>query len=238
MSLMLVLALDTCDSRGSIALLRDSAVQARVPHPEGSEYSSWLIPAAEAVLRQEGLSHGDVEGYAVASGPGSFTGVRVGLTTVKAWSEAFGKPIASVSRLEALASLSGASCPFVAAFADAHRGQLFGGLYRREGTALRRVEDERVAPPSVFLDWVLGHASKERIGWVSLDPQILTGPPRWKEREAQGENVELFSGELAPRIGQLGFRRFAAGEITDALKLDANYVRRSDAELFWKKSAS
>ena len=235
---MLLLALDTCDSRGSIALLRDFTVEACAAHPERQEYSSWLIPAVEAMLRQSGVSHAEVEGYAVASGPGSFTGVRVGLTTVKAWSEAFGKPIASVSRLEALASLATSSASLVAGCIDAQRGQVFGGLYCRQGDELQRIEDEMVAPPSAFLDWVFARAAGQRIGWISLDPQILTAQPRWKEREALGERVELFSEELAPRIARLGLHQFAAGKMSNALQLDANYIRRSDAELFWKKSGS
>lgn len=236
---MLLLALDTCDSRGSMALLRDFTVQACLTHPQGQEYSSWLIPAAEAILRLGGVTHAEIEGYVVASGPGSFTGVRVGLTTVKAWSEAFDKPIASVSRLEALASLATSSAALVAAFMDAHRGQVFGGLYCRQGGELQRIEEEMVAPPSAFLDWVSTRAAAgQHIGWISLDPQILAAQPRWKEREALGERVELFSQELAPHIGRLGLRQFAAGKITTALQLDANYVRRSDAELFWKKSRS
>lgn len=235
---MFVLALDTCDARGSVAVLHDSVVVASLAHPGDEEYSSWLIPAADAALASCGLTHAALTGYAVACGPGSFTGVRVGLTTAKGWGEAFGKPIAGVSRLEALASASAAEADFVATFVDAHRAQLFGGLYRREGESLVRIGDEVVAPPAAFLDWVLDQAATERIAWVSLDPHILTGLERWNARAESGERVEAFAGELAPRIGLLGLRQFVSGQATDSLKLDANYVRRSDAELLWKKSAA
>ena len=101
---MLLLALDTCDSRGSVALLRGGQVLEVLAHESAEEYSSWLPGAVERVLKAAGQSMEKVEAYAVASGPGSFTGLRVGLTTVKAWSEVFGGRIAAVSRLEAVAS--------------------------------------------------------------------------------------------------------------------------------------
>ena len=237
--LMLVLALDTCDARGSIALVRDeSEVLVSVSHPRAEEYSSWLIPAANAALRSAKLSHSDLEAYAVTTGPGSFTGVRVGLTTVKAWAEVFAKPVAAVSRLEALASLAAAPAPFVAAFADAQRGQLFGGLYSRHGERLQRVEDEVVTPPAAFLEWVLARAGTQQIAWISLDPEILTALDPWKERSIRGERVEPSPAQLAPRVGQLGVREIAQGRAAAPLTLDANYVRRSDAELFSKKSAA
>ncbi len=101
---MILLALDTCDSRGSLAVLRDDEVLQAIPHEGTEDYSSWVLPSVEKALKASGLSIRDMDVFAVASGPGSFTGVRMGLTTVKAWSEAFGTKIASVSRLEAIAA--------------------------------------------------------------------------------------------------------------------------------------
>ena len=100
---MIVLSIDTCDVDGSVALLKDGNIVGVLPHETNEEYSSWLLPAAYEVLKRAGLRMADVGGYAAAAGPGSFTGVRVGLTTVKAWAEVYGKPVAAVSRLEAIA---------------------------------------------------------------------------------------------------------------------------------------
>lgn len=235
---MLILALDTCDARGSIAVLRDSRLLSLENHPSGEDYSTWLIPAADRVLASSGLKHADVEGYAVAAGPGSFTGVRIGMTAVKAWGEVFGRPIASVSRLQAIASACSAASGTVIAFADAQRGQLFGGLYRRSGDGLQLVEEEMVMPPAAFLDWVASRTKDTQVAWASLDPQLVTNLDGWAWRGASGERVEQIASDLAPRIGVLGLRQLAGRQGTDALKLDANYVRRSDAELFWKKSAT
>src|SRR5260370_24436048 len=125
MGLGVMLAIDACDTRGGIALLRDHSLLHCESHITAEDYSSWLLPAVTRVLAAAGVRLPDIELYAVAAGPGSFTGARVGLTTVKAWSEVYGRPIASVSRLEAVAAESICSSPYVAPFIDAPRNQSF-----------------------------------------------------------------------------------------------------------------
>lgn len=176
--------------------------------------------------------------FAVASGPGSFTGLRVGLTTVKAWSEVYGKPIAAVSRLEALAAQAEQSSSWVAAFFDAQRGQVFGALYRRERAALQLVEDEMVIAPSEFVKWVSERIQRQAVDWISMDPEQVSADSAWSQREKAGETIQKASLILAPFIGRIGYERAQAGQLVDALTLDADYVRRSDAEIFWKGVAS
>jgi tRNA threonylcarbamoyladenosine biosynthesis protein TsaB len=231
---VLILALDTCDARGSVALLRDESLLHTTPHATAKDYSSWLLPAVTAILASAGLLLRDVDLYAVAAGPGSFTGVRVGLTTVKAWTEVYGRPIATVSRLEAIAEQGIGSSPYVAAFIDARRNQIFAALYRRQAPSLQRVEEEMVIAPDKFLEWCLAHAGPEKIDWVSTDPGCLTLLPQWSSRLALGETVQEISPLLAPRIGQIGCRLALQNQLTDAVSLDANYIRRSDAEILWK----
>jgi len=81
---VLILALDTCDSNGSVAILRNAQVLQTQAHEAGEDYSSWLLNAINELLKGVGLVLSEVDAYAVAAGPGSFTGVRVGLTTAKA----------------------------------------------------------------------------------------------------------------------------------------------------------
>lgn len=231
---MLVLAIDTCDSRGSVALLREDAVLGVAAHETAEDYSSWLLPAVDGLLKSAGLPMPDVEGYAVAAGPGSFTGLRVGLTTVKGWAGVYGKPIGAVSRLEAMAVQAGGEKPFVAAFADARRGQVFGAIYRRGDGGLIRVGEEMVIAPGRFVEAAAELAGGEKISWVSTDAAHVLVEAAWKEREKKGEEIEQISSTLAPVIGRIGLRRLKEGKTTDAMGLDANYVRRSDAEIFWK----
>jgi tRNA threonylcarbamoyladenosine biosynthesis protein TsaB len=231
---VIVLAIDTCDSRGSVALLRDESVLELIPHDTRDEYSSWLLPAINGLLREASLSIKDVGGYAVATGPGSFTGVRVGLTTVKAWAEVYGKPVAAISRLEAIAAQATGRAEYVAAFGDAQRGQVFGAVYRKENEDLVSLGEEMVIAPGKFVETVAELTNGKGIVWISPDPSLVVVEPEWREREMQGENIEQASATLAAVIGRIGLRRLQAGRTTDALALDANYVRRSDAEIFWK----
>ena len=214
--------------------MRDEAVLESVAHEGASDYSSWVLPSAERALQAAGLKMRDVEIYAVAAGPGSFTGVRVGLTTVKAWSEAYGKPIASLSRLEAIATQASVGREYVAAFVDAQRGQVFAGLYRREATGLQLVDQEMVISPEGFLDWVLERSGDEPVSWISLDPEKIGTLHRWADVARLGAKIELSTSVLAPLIGKIGLRKAIEGRFTNALELDAKYVRRSDAEIFWK----
>ena len=234
---VIVLAIDTCDLRGSVAVVREDFVLALLAHERNEEYSSWLLPAVEQVLRQARVSMGDVTGYAAAAGPGSFTGVRVGLTTVKAWAEVYGKPVAAVSRLEAIAAQARLGRGFIAAFVDAHRSQVFGAVYSQVGDSLTLVDEEMVIAPGRFIEAAAKLAGGEIIAWVSPDASLIAAQEGWKIRERRGETIEQVPATLAAVIGRIGLRRLQQGKSTDALAPDANYVRRSDAEIFWKGAA-
>lgn len=233
---MFLLSLDTCDARGSIALLQDRSLLDEVLHPPTEEFSSWLLPAVDKLLSENSLSHADLVGYAVTSGPGSFTGVRVGLTTSKAWSEVYGKPIYPVSRLTILANQAPQSAEYVASFIDAQRKQIFAALFRRQAGGLRPLADEAVIDPSEFFYSVTQTAGNSGIVWVSLDPGILTSNPMWNNQIPADASVLTVRTPLASLAGL-----YALDHLTqlgaDALTLDANYVRRSDAEIFGKKAA-
>jgi tRNA threonylcarbamoyladenosine biosynthesis protein TsaB len=232
---MFLLALDTCDARGSVAVLRDNEVVRVLPHDSTEDYSVWLLPAIEQILAASSARFQDVDAYVAAAGPGSFTGVRVGLTTVKAWAEVTGKPIVSVSRLEALATQAEGSQSYVAAFANAQRNQIYAALHRRVAkAALERVGEESVIAPDKFLAWTVQRAGGQTIEWISTDPAMLTETEAWQARQSVGEGVRTGSPILAPAIGRLGYRLALEKRFTDPLALDANYVRRSDAEVLWK----
>ncbi|HVH70690.1 MAG TPA: hypothetical protein VNB49_06225, partial [Candidatus Dormibacteraeota bacterium] len=89
-----------------------------------------------------------------------------------------------------------------------------------------------------FIETVAELAGGERIAWASPDTALIGADAAWTEREKRGESIEEVSATLAAIIGRIGFERFKEGRTTDALELDANYVRRSDAEIFWKGGAA
>ena len=235
---MRFLVLDTADGRGSVALFKDGDLVCLEAHSTDEDYSSWLLPAVNCALKPSGLSLAQLDGYAVCAGPGSFTGLRVGLTTVKAWSEIYGKPISAVSRLAALAANSQAAPEvmesFVAACIDARRGHLFAALYENSAHGMRPIGEESVISPSEFVLAVAREAGGRKVRWRTPDPQLLLSLPEWQDAAAGGHLLETVQPPFADRLGLLAHRKFLVGDVTDAITLDANYVRRSDAELFWK----
>ncbi len=235
---MIVLAIDTCDSKGDVVLLRDDMALAMASHQTEEDYSSWLLPAVSEVLKKAGVRMAEVDAFGVASGPGSFTGSRIGLTTVKAWGEVYGRPIVAVSRLELLAWQAWGGTEYVASWADARRGQVFGAVYRRRENSLERIGDEMVMEPGKFVEKVAELVGGERIAWASSDVDCMFEQKEWKTRQELNEGFELVSGFLGIGIARMARDAVAAGRHTDALALDANYVRRPDAEIFWKGTAA
>lgn len=233
---VLLLALDTCDSRGSIALLNGNRILGEVLHPPAEEFSSWLLPAVAQLLAEHRVSHADLAGYAVASGPGSFTGVRVGLTTAKAWAEVYDKPIFPVSRLAILADQVPREASHIAAFIDAQRHQMFAALYRRDANASTTLIEESVISPDDFFSQAERLAAG-RLAWATLDPHILQSSAFAGSHASQVADLIVVHPPLAAAIGLHVAAQPKPFQL-DALALDANYVRRSDAEIFGKKTAA
>ena len=226
---------------GSAAILRDSEVLGAVSGYEITPYSTRLFRDIALLQEITNLTLNQIDMFAVAAGPGSFTGLRVGLTAVKAWAEVHGKPIAAISGLEAIAAESlecetpGASnAHFIAPFLDARRGQVFGAIYCRtqgDSMGLALASDESILSPDEFLEMVK-EKFPQGVRLVSPTPDVL---PHTRMIEIlPGANIVQVSAALAPAIGRLGFKRAKRGQLVDSMHLDANYVRRSDAEAAWK----
>lgn len=229
---MLILALDTSTPAGSFALLEDSRVRGVISRPSQETYASRLFQELETLFRETDVSLKDIDLYAVAAGPGTFTGLRVGLTAVKGWAEIFEKPVAAISSLEAVASIAETRCQFIVPVLDARRGELFTGLYRREGGRLSIEKDERVTTPTAFLGFVAEEAAQRNVCIATPDYELVSRMfPREGTRAAE---VVRVSSCLAAAVGHLGYERAQRGALADALTLDANYIRRSDAELMRK----
>jgi len=165
-SIVLILAIDTSTRTGSVALLRDNCLLAEVSGHEETHYSTRLFRDLDVLRSQAQFAMNQIDVFAVASGPGSFTGLRIGLTAVKAWAEVHGKSIAAISALEAICAQSAISTAESASeshtfapFFDARRGQLFGARYRRSsgnGAGLDLVGEESIVSPEEFMDLAKG----------------------------------------------------------------------------------
>jgi tRNA threonylcarbamoyladenosine biosynthesis protein TsaB len=198
----------------------------------------------EFLLGELSLRMEEFELFAVAAGPGSFTGLRVGLAAVKGWAEVYRKPIAAVSALEAVAVQAHSNAALIVPVLDARRGQLYFGLYRRAesgeaGRAAGRLAldgEEYVMTPAEFFEALRKRAAGAEFAIVTPEPELFSGAASQKEIADLRARIDPASSVLAPFIGQLGFWRAQRGELADPLTLDANYVRRTDAELHWKES--
>jgi tRNA threonylcarbamoyladenosine biosynthesis protein TsaB len=219
----LILAVDTTHEWGSLALARGADLVEQVEIQAQDGFAHVLYGPLAALLERHGRKPQDVDCFASAAGPGSFTGVRVGLACIKGLAEACGKPAMAVSNLEALTSFG--SAPLRAAVMDARRGEVYGAVYDADGHA---VTAEVVAP---FDRWIVA-LPEERLQFVGFSLPDL----RERLRATRFENAPVLEAPraIAAAIASIAFRRFLCGQAQDPAALDANYVRRSDAELFWK----
>ncbi len=219
-----ILAIDTTSEFGSLALFGGGEVAAELPLHSKEGFSQTLYAHIETLLEQNGWALADIDCFAAATGPGSFTGVRVGLAAVKGLAEALAKPAVGVSSLQALASFGNAALR--ATVLDARRGQVYAAVY---DAALELVSPEVVARlpdwlralPSGDLEFISGGVPELRsaLAGTPLDSApVLEAPPA-----------------RAGAIARIAATRLHAGCLPGPAELDANYVRRSDAELFWKE---
>jgi tRNA threonylcarbamoyladenosine biosynthesis protein TsaB len=209
-----ILAIDTTGGTGSIALVDERGVLEEVELHSPDGFAHTLFPAIEQLLARHAIDVKALDGFASASGPGSFTGVRVGLTAVKGLAEATGRKVVAVPNLQALASFGAAALRAVSI--DARRGEIYGAVY---DAALNPVCAEVVAPLPAWL------ASLPAGDLEFITQTFDLGRPSTKAPLA-----------IAGAIGRIALERFARGEEQDPAAIDANYVRRSDAELFWKEA--
>jgi tRNA threonylcarbamoyladenosine biosynthesis protein TsaB len=219
----LILAVDTTREYGSLALARGGEVieQALLHSPSG--FAHVLFGALDDLLRRSAVKLEEIDLFASASGPGSFTGVRIGLSFAKGLAEAMGKPAVAVSNLRALASLGSAALrvPLL----DARRGEIYGAVYGASGELAC---EEGVAQASAWLE----HLPAGDLEFVCMDEAfarcVLAGT------SFEGVRVTVAPQSLAGAIARIAADDFCRGRAADPAALDANYVRRSDAELFWK----
>ena len=216
---MVVLALDTTTRRGSCAVARDGRVLREQAGDASRPQASRLPGELLTLLEAEALTLGDVDIFAVATGPGSFTGLRVGIATMQGLAFAAAKPLIGVSALDALAGI--ANAPRVATWVDAWRGEVFAALYVDGVAAADPVvavpEDLLTAVPSGTLFIGDGAATfAEVIVRVAGPGSRIADPP-----------VPLLAGTIA----QLATAAADAGHCPPPHAIRPVYVRRPDAEL-------
>lgn len=227
-----LLALESSGRTPGVALLRGSEVLAEAQAPPGRSGAEGLLPAVDSVLRQAELGLAELDAFAISIGPGSFTGLRVGVATLKGLAFGTGKPIAAVSSLAVLAHGAvsraevEASGPIVAMI-DARRGEVYAGGWRLSGEA----ELSPVSPPEGVYTAAELAAALPPGGVLLVGEGIEICGER--VRELAGVAVQLGS-VCEPRardVGRLGYEELARGCALRAEQVVPRYVRRAEAEV-------
>jgi tRNA threonylcarbamoyl adenosine modification protein YeaZ len=247
---MLILAFDTTSEKGGVGIFKNTECLAAVPNQGPANlYSITLFEMVQQALAQARLELREIGLYAVANGPGSFTGIRVGLAAARAWGKAFERPVRGVSVLAALVNKPRLTSDWAFPILDARRGEFFLGGFRRAGSA-----DLRPSGPRLF--GAAGHRYEAvDTGWVLrpealrsfLEEQLASGASatclvRAHDHAAQALSERLppslgwerIEGTLMDSIASIAQKEEQAGSPRSDSQLDAYYIRRPDAEVNWK----
>jgi tRNA threonylcarbamoyladenosine biosynthesis protein TsaB len=239
---MLILAIDTTSDVGGVGIFRDAECLVLVSN-EGlaNQYSISLFEMVEQALAQAHLELREIDLYAVANGPGSFTGIRVGLAAARAWGKVFTRPVRGVSVLEAMVSKVHPTSDWAFPLMDARRGELFLGCFRRnssEPPSATRQDYE-----SVDTGWILKPESLRAF----IEERLTAGASATCLVRAHDQaatdlraslpttlNWRLVEGALLAPIAEIAWKEEQTSRPCPDAKLDAYYIRRPDAEVKWK----
>jgi len=226
---MKILCIDTSSSAGSIVLVCEEGVLGELYVDSTETHSARLLSGIDAVLQSANLRISGVDGFAVISGPGSFTGIRIGLTTVKGLADSLRKPVLPITSFEAWVEkqddLQGILIPLI----PAGRGEVYARVYERRGSELRVLSDGMVGEVAS----VISQISEAEVSFMGNGAnqyrEIIEGSGRAKWRIFV---TDLFLGQPMARIA---CRRATRKEFCSAQDLVAFYLRQSDAEIHWKE---
>ncbi|MFQ6110542.1 MAG: tRNA (adenosine(37)-N6)-threonylcarbamoyltransferase complex dimerization subunit type 1 TsaB [Nitrospinota bacterium] len=224
---MILLALDTSTPRAGVALASEEGPLGELQSTSPLSHSRRILKMVDALLSALGLRLGEVEALACGLGPGSFTGLRIGLATAKGLALSLGVPLVGVSTLEAMASAAGSSgevCPLI----DAKKGEVFCARFRAEGGELMRLTEDRALKPESLVELIKA-------------PTLLTGSGALRYRDILEEALGPLAhfplrpepGPPASAVALLGLEALGRGEERPLPEVLPIYVRESDAELRW-----
>jgi tRNA threonylcarbamoyladenosine biosynthesis protein TsaB len=240
-SKMLILAFDTTSPDGSIVLFRDLEQLGEVRSDGKSNYSVALFEMVDRLLGGGGATLAEVELFAAATGPGSFTGIRVGLAAAQAWAKAFGRPVLGVSVLEAMVGAARPHAKVAIPLLDARRAEFYLGVFSRQETGDAEESRFTLAGEGRVLSAVGVAALVEDIaqsGDAEVDLVARDGDQSVFDLRAQLPSWvkwSTVSSYLAASIARLAWRAAREGHLQHPEELDALYIRRSDAEVNWRE---
>lgn len=222
---MLILAFDTSSKTASVAILSDETVLCDILLNTGQNHSEVLLPAIDKACKTAGVNISDIDLFACTLGPGSFTGLRIGISTLKGLMIAQGKPAVGVSALAALAVNIGRTEKTICSVMDAGRGQVYLASYQYENDgSLTLIGEEKALSP----DTIEADTGKDVIyvgeGAVNYADEI---------RKSCGEKNEFADAEQqfvrASSVGILALKKFSQGDVLDLNRCAPVYLRSADA---------
>ncbi len=232
---MRILALDTSTLTGSIALVEapldadeDSSEKVLAEYTARIEttHSERLMPAIQRLLADAGLTIREVQGIALALGPGSFTGLRIGAATVKGLAYALKVPVAGVPTLDALAQNARFAEGQVCALLDARKKEVYAAFFRGDGTRLEKISPDRVLSPDELCRRIVEKTLFLGDGW-----QVYSGIFRERLGALARSVPPEYSLPRAVHVARLAIPKFRDGEILDLFSFTPTYIRRSEAEI-------
>ena len=221
-----LLTVQTATPAGSVALTAGERLLGELFFDCRRPHGSWLIAAVDQLCREGGITPHELDGFGVTVGPGSFTGLRVGLATVKGLALATGRPVAGVSTLQTLALQAPQSALPVCALLDARKQEVYAGLFRWQEGAPCPQGSERVLPPDQALAGLAGEVLF-----------VGDGATRYRTLIARqlGRRAHflppLYDAPRAAHAALLALRAFQAGAALPAAAVNPVYLRPSEAEL-------
>lgn len=231
---MRVLGIDTSTNYGSVAIAEKERLLCELPIPLTESYSKGLLNTIDNILEVSKISACDIDGYAISIGPGSFTGLRIGLSTCKGFNLAMERPIIPVETLDAMVdsiSLDFQSsilllCPII----DAKRGEVYTSFYRYEGGYIKKVTDDMVISPENLC---------KKITELTIFFGDGVKPYRDIIKDRLGELAYFYTGvpknSIAASIALMGIKKIERGDVVDSMTLKPKYIRRSEAEIKWEE---
>ncbi len=239
---MLILAFDTTSEYGGAGIFRDKQCLALIPNAgPANRYSVTLFEMVDRGLTQAGHSLTEIDMFAAANGPGSFTGIRVGIAAARAWGKTFSRPARGISVLEALVVKGGPTSDWAFPILDARRGEFFLGGFRRKPRELLAVTNHKYDPadpgwvlkPDSLQAWIADrlHAGASGTCLLRAHDRVAADLRRTLPAALEWRTVE---GTLVDAIAEIACRDALSGSISPNAGLDAYYIRRPDAEINWK----
>ena len=222
-----LLAVDTATQSCGVAIVADGWLQAELILNQGGTHTKQILATIDAALKLSGSLPEQVDAFAVTRGPGSFTGLRIGISTIKGLAFATGKPIVGISSLDVLAHQVGdGDTALVCSMIDARRNEIYWRVYRRKSDGLDALSDEQVGPIEELARQIddscffVGNAVSEYA--VQL-PSLVKQKVQWASDACN---------TISPSVlARLAWQRFEQGDVDDVGCFAPVYLRRSDAEL-------